>query len=82
MISPDWCRMMAAYNSEMNRRLYDAAGQLPDAARREDRGAWFGSWSCPGKMESRCICLMRQLRTCKDFGSQALSVAVLDCKSH
>jgi uncharacterized damage-inducible protein DinB len=43
MISPTWCRMMAAYNSEMNRRLYDAAGQLPDAARREDRGAWFGS---------------------------------------
>jgi uncharacterized damage-inducible protein DinB len=35
--------MMAAYNAEMNRRLYDAAGQLPDAARREDRGAWFGS---------------------------------------
>lgn len=43
MISPDWCRMMAAYNTEMNRRLYDAAAQLPDAVRREDRGAWFGS---------------------------------------
>ena len=43
MISPDWCRLMAAYNSEMNRRLYAAAAELPDAARREDRGAWFGS---------------------------------------
>lgn len=43
MISPAWCRMMAAYNAEMNRRLYAAAGQLPDAARRQDRGAWFGS---------------------------------------
>ena len=43
MISPDWCRMMAAYNSEMNRRLYAAADQLADAARREDRAAWFGS---------------------------------------
>ncbi len=43
MISPGWCRMMAAYNSEMNRRLYAAANQLSDTARREDRGAWFGS---------------------------------------
>ncbi|RYJ00101.1 MAG: damage-inducible protein DinB, partial [Acetobacteraceae bacterium] len=43
MISPAWCRMMAAYNAGMNRRLYAAAGQLPDAARRQDRGAWFGS---------------------------------------
>ncbi len=43
MISTDWCRMMAAYNAEMNRRLYAAAAELPDAARRQDRGAWFGS---------------------------------------
>jgi uncharacterized damage-inducible protein DinB len=43
MISTDWCRMMAAYNSEMNRRLYDAGADLPDVARREDRRAWFGS---------------------------------------
>jgi uncharacterized damage-inducible protein DinB len=43
MISPDWCRMMAAYNAEMNRRLYDAAATLEDAARRQDGGAFFGS---------------------------------------
>jgi uncharacterized damage-inducible protein DinB len=43
MISPEWCRLMAAYNAEMNRRLYAAADTLPDAARREDRGAFFGS---------------------------------------
>lgn len=43
MITPDWCRMMAAYNAEMNRRLYTAAARLPDAARREQRGAFFGS---------------------------------------
>ena len=43
MISPDWCRLMAAYNAEMNRRLYAAAAELPDATRRQDRGAWFGS---------------------------------------
>ena len=43
MISPDWCRMMAAYNSEMNRRIYAAAGELPDAARKQDCGAFFGS---------------------------------------
>jgi uncharacterized damage-inducible protein DinB len=43
MISPDWCRLMAAYNSEMNRRLYAAAADLTDEARRQERGAWFGS---------------------------------------
>lgn len=34
---------MAAYNAEMNRRLYRAADGLDDAARRADRGAFFGS---------------------------------------
>lgn len=43
MLSPDWCRMMAAYNAEMNRRLYAAADGLPEAARRADRGAFWGS---------------------------------------
>lgn len=43
MISPDWCRMMAAYNAEMNRRLYAAADTLDDAARRADGGAFWGS---------------------------------------
>lgn len=43
MISLDWCRVMAAYNAEMNRRLYAAAGELTDEARRQDRGAWFGT---------------------------------------
>ena len=43
MISPDWCRLMAAYNAEMNRRLYGAADTLDDAARRAGRGAFWGS---------------------------------------
>ena len=43
MISPDCCRMMAAYNAEMNRRLFGAADGLDDAARRADRGAFWGS---------------------------------------
>ena len=38
MISPAWCRLMAAYNSEMNRRLYAAAAEIPDAARKRDAG--------------------------------------------
>jgi uncharacterized damage-inducible protein DinB len=36
-------QMMAAYNAEMNRRLYEAAARLPDPARRQDRGAFWGS---------------------------------------
>jgi uncharacterized damage-inducible protein DinB len=43
MIDPDWCRLMAAYNAEMNRRLYAAADRLGEAPRRQDRGAFFGS---------------------------------------
>ena len=43
MISPDWCRVMAAYNAEMNRRLLVAADGLEDAVRRADRGAFWGS---------------------------------------
>ncbi|MBR0683467.1 damage-inducible protein DinB [Roseomonas eburnea] len=43
MIGPDWCRVMAAYNTEMNRRLYAAADTLDDAVRRADGGAFWGS---------------------------------------
>lgn len=43
MLTPAWCRMMAAYNAEMNRRFYAAAARLPDAVRRQEAGAFFGS---------------------------------------
>ena len=43
MIAPAWCRMMAAYNAEMNRRLYAAADTLDEAARRADGGAFWAS---------------------------------------
>lgn len=36
-------RWLARYNAWFNERLYDACEQLPDARRREDRGAFFGS---------------------------------------
>jgi uncharacterized damage-inducible protein DinB len=43
MITAEFVRTMAAYNAEMNRRVYGAASRLPDAKRREDRGAFWGS---------------------------------------
>ena len=43
LVNPAFVRTMAAYNAEMNRRLYDAAARIPDAARRENRGAFWGS---------------------------------------
>ncbi|MCX8255440.1 Damage-inducible protein DinB [Beijerinckiaceae bacterium RH AL1] len=43
MISLSYVQLMAAYNAEMNRRVYAAAGRLDDAARREDRGAFWHS---------------------------------------
>ena len=43
MVTPAYVRTMAAYNAEMNRRLYDAAARIPDHDRRQDRGAFWGS---------------------------------------
>jgi uncharacterized damage-inducible protein DinB len=43
MISADHARLMARYNQWQNRSLYAAADMLDDAARRLDRGAFFGS---------------------------------------
>jgi uncharacterized damage-inducible protein DinB len=43
MITPAYVRTMAAYNSEMNRRLYTPASRLSDAQRKEERGAFWGS---------------------------------------
>ena len=36
-------RLLARYNRLANERLYDACAALPDAERRADRGAFFGS---------------------------------------
>jgi uncharacterized damage-inducible protein DinB len=43
MVTPEYVRTMAAYNAEMNRRLYAAADRLSDADRRAERGAFWGS---------------------------------------
>lgn len=43
LVNPAFVRTMAAYNAEMNRRIYAAAERIPDAARREQRGAFWGS---------------------------------------
>jgi uncharacterized damage-inducible protein DinB len=43
MITPGYVRTMAAYNAEMNRRLYHAAAQLSEDGRRLPRGAFWGS---------------------------------------
>lgn len=43
MIGASYAITMAAYNSEMNRRLYAAAAKLTDGARRVERGAFWGS---------------------------------------
>jgi uncharacterized damage-inducible protein DinB len=43
MIDAEYCQTMAAYNRWMNRSVYEAAARLPDAERKADRGAFFGS---------------------------------------
>jgi uncharacterized damage-inducible protein DinB len=43
MIDREYCRMMARYNRWMNERLYALCAKLPEAERRLDRGAFFGS---------------------------------------
>ncbi|MEL7212217.1 MAG: DinB family protein [Pseudomonadota bacterium] len=43
MISADYCRLMAHYNTWQNTSLVTAADTLSDAARHKDRGAFFRS---------------------------------------
>jgi uncharacterized damage-inducible protein DinB len=43
MISPEHAQLMARYNRWQNGSLYGAADGLGDAARRQDRGAFFRS---------------------------------------
>jgi uncharacterized damage-inducible protein DinB len=43
MITPGYVRAMAEYNRWQNENLYGAADGLSDAARRQPRGAFFGS---------------------------------------
>ena len=43
MISAAYCRTMTAYNAAMNDRLFAAAGRLPDAVRRAEAGAFWGT---------------------------------------
>lgn len=42
-INPAFVETMAAYNAEMNRRVYAAAGRLSDDERRLPRGAFWGT---------------------------------------
>ena len=43
LVTSSFVRTMAAYNAEMNRRLYAAAERIADPARRQARGAFWGS---------------------------------------
>lgn len=43
LVTPEFVRTMAAYNAEMNRRIYAAAERLSDDVRRQQRGAFWGS---------------------------------------
>lgn len=43
MILPGYVKTMAAYNAELNRRVYGAALRLPDEARKADRGLFWKS---------------------------------------
>ena len=43
MITPEYVRIMASYNSEMNRRLLAGGDRLTDEQRRADRGLFWGS---------------------------------------
>ena len=43
LVGPPFVRTMAAYNAEMNRRIYATAERLPDLERRQPRGAFWSS---------------------------------------
>jgi len=43
VIDVEYCRLLARYNRWMNERMYAALAAMPDAERKRDRGAFFGS---------------------------------------
>ena len=43
MITPAYAQTMAAYNAELNRRVFSAALRLDDATRKDDGGVFWGS---------------------------------------
>jgi uncharacterized damage-inducible protein DinB len=43
VIDVEYCRLLARYNRWMNERMYAALVAMPDAERKRDRGAFFGS---------------------------------------
>jgi uncharacterized damage-inducible protein DinB len=43
VITPEYCEMMSRYNRWMNERLYTLCAAMPDAERKRDRSAFFGS---------------------------------------
>jgi len=43
MIDRDYCQTMAEYNQWMNQKLYAVCAEIPDADRKQDRGAFFKS---------------------------------------
>lgn len=43
MITPEYLATMSDYNRWMNQRLYAVCAELPDAERKQDRGAFFES---------------------------------------
>lgn len=42
-MTPEWPKVMAAYNRWMNERVYALLADTPDTERKRDRGAFFGS---------------------------------------
>jgi uncharacterized damage-inducible protein DinB len=43
LVTPQFVRTMALYNTRMNERMYEAASRIADDERRKDRGAFWGS---------------------------------------
>jgi uncharacterized damage-inducible protein DinB len=78
----DHYRWMARYNAWFNERLYDASAQLDDAARKADRGAFFGSIhnTLNHLIVADQIWLKRLRQTGVEhgFGGKALAGEVLD----
>ena len=43
MITPDYCQLMARYNTWINQRFFDLCAEIPDDQRRQEAGVFFKS---------------------------------------
>ena len=77
LVTPGYVRTMSAYNSEMNRRIYEAAARLSDAERKREQGAFWGRSTARSAISygaTACGCRVRRLAAAGGPGKESATM--------